>query len=151
MSRSNELYQQVILDHNKNPRNYRVIPDAPLFCEGHNPLCGDHITVYLDVDGAQTIADVSFQGNGCAISKASASMMTTFLKGKTVAEAKVIFGEFHDMVLGDLDPETRENHLGKLTLFKGVREYSSRIKCASLAWHAMMGALEKKQVASSEE
>ncbi len=151
MSRSNELYQQVILDHNKNPRNYRVIPDAALFCEGHNPLCGDHITVYLEVDPETKITDVSFQGNGCAISKASASMMTTFLKGKSVAEARLIFGEFHDMVRGELDPETRANHLGKLTLFQGVREYSSRIKCASLAWHALMGALEKKSVASSEE
>ena len=151
MSRSNELYQQVILDHNKNPRNYRVIENAPLICEGHNPLCGDHITVYVDADAAGVIADVSFQGNGCAISKASASMMTAFLKGKTVAEAKQIFGEFHDMVRGELDPDVGENHLGKLTLFKGVREYSSRIKCASLAWHALMGALEKRAVASTEE
>jgi nitrogen fixation NifU-like protein len=151
MSRSNELYQQVILDHNKNPRNYRVIPDAALVCEGHNPLCGDHITVYLDVDAEQTITDVSFQGNGCAISKASASMMTSFLKGKKIPEAKAVFSEFHDMVRGELDPDVQENHLGKLTLFKGVREYSSRIKCASLAWHAMMGALEKKQLASTEE
>jgi nitrogen fixation protein NifU and related proteins len=151
MSRSNELYQQVILDHNKNPRNFRVLNNAPLICEGHNPLCGDNITVYLEVDATALITDVSFQGTGCAISKASASMMTAFLKGKTVTEAKQIFSEFHAMVIGELDPEIQSNHLGKLTLFKGVREYSSRIKCASLAWHAMMGALEKKTTASSDE
>lgn len=150
MSRANELYQQVILDHNKNPRNYRPIPEALHVCEGHNPLCGDHITVYLDLAPDGTISDVAFQGNGCAISKASASMMTAFLKGKPAAEAKVIFQEFHDMVRGKLDPDTRETHLGKLVLFKGVREYSSRIKCASLAWHALMGALEKQGTATTE-
>lgn len=151
MSRANELYQQVILDHNKNPRNYRAIPEAVHVCEGHNPLCGDHITVYLDVAEDNTIADVAFQGNGCAISKASASMMTAFLKGRKVEEARQVFQEFHDMVRGEMDPETQENHLGKLVLFKGVREYSSRIKCASLAWHAMMGALDKQGIASTEE
>ncbi|MEO7427167.1 MAG: Fe-S cluster assembly sulfur transfer protein SufU [Fibrobacteria bacterium] len=150
MSRSNELYQQVILDHNKNPRNFRAIPDGALVCEGHNPLCGDHITIYVDVDPAGTIADLSFQGNGCAISKASASMMTAYLKGKTLDEVRTIFTEFHDMVRGEFDPKSRENHLGKLTLFEGVKEYSSRIKCASLAWHALMGALEKKESATSE-
>ncbi|HKP96069.1 MAG TPA: SUF system NifU family Fe-S cluster assembly protein [Fibrobacteria bacterium] len=150
MSRSNELYQQVILDHNKNPRNYREIPGAALVCEGHNPLCGDHITIYVNVDAAGTLADLSFQGNGCAISKASASMMTAYLKGKSQDEVKTIFTEFHDMVRGEFDPKSRENHLGKLTLFEGVREYSSRIKCASLAWHALMGALEKKQSATTE-
>jgi nitrogen fixation NifU-like protein len=150
MSRANELYQQVILDHNKNPRNYRPIADTAFVCEGHNPLCGDHITVYLEVGEDGSIKDAAFQGNGCAISKASASMMTAFLKGKSAEEAKVVFQEFHDMVRGEMDPETRENHLGKLVLFKGVREYSSRIKCASLAWHAMMGALEKQGTATSE-
>jgi nitrogen fixation NifU-like protein len=151
MSRSNELYQQVILDHNKNPRNYRAIPDASYVCEGHNPLCGDHITIYVNVDSEGRIGDLGFQGNGCAISKASASMMTAYLKGKTLDEVKQIFGEFHGMVTGEFDPKSRENHLGKLTLFEGVKEYSSRIKCASLAWHALMGALEKKQSATSEE
>lgn len=151
MSRSNELYQQVILDHNKNPRNYRALQGSDvLVCEGHNPLCGDHITVFLDLSPEGTVKDLAFQGNGCAISKASASMMTAFLKDKTVAEVKTIFGEFHDMVKGDLDPATRENHLGKLTLFQGVKEYSSRIKCASLAWHALMGALEKQGTATTE-
>ncbi|MBW8890071.1 MAG: SUF system NifU family Fe-S cluster assembly protein [Fibrobacteres bacterium] len=151
MSRSNELYQQVILDHNKNPRNYRALQGSDvLACEGHNPLCGDHITVYLELDAAGTVKDLSFQGNGCAISKASASMMTAFLKGKSVDEVKLIFSEFHDMVRGEMDPATQENHLGKLTLFQGVKEYSSRIKCASLAWHALMGALEKQGTATSE-
>lgn len=150
MSRANELYQQVILDHNKNPRNYRVLEGSPLVCDGHNPLCGDHITVFLNVGPDRTIQDAAFQGNGCAISKASASMMTAFLKGKPVEEARRAFQEFHDMVTGEMDPETRENHLGKLVLFKGVREYSSRIKCASLAWHAMMGALDKQGTATTE-
>ncbi|MDB5102550.1 MAG: NifU-like protein [Fibrobacteres bacterium] len=150
MSRSNELYQQVILDHNKNPRNYREMADAAYVCEGHNPLCGDHITIYVNVDPEGRISDLSFQGNGCAISKASASMMTAFLKGKPIEEARVIFKEFHEMVTGEFDPKSRENHLGKLTLFEGVKEYSSRIKCASLAWHALMGALEKKTSASTE-
>lgn len=152
MSRANELYQQVILDHNKNPRNYRALQGSDvLICEGHNPLCGDHITVYLDMDAEDMVKDLTFQGNGCAISKASASMMTAYLKGKTAAEVKTIFGEFHDMVKGDFDPASRENHLGKLTLFQGVKEYSSRIKCASLAWHALMGALEKQQSTTTEE
>ncbi len=152
MSRSNELYQQVILDHNKNPRNYRALEGSDvLVCEGHNPLCGDHITVYLDLDANGTVNDLGFQGNGCAISKASASMMTAYLKGKSLAEVKTIFSEFHDMVRGEFDPASRENHLGKLTLFQGVKEYSSRIKCASLAWHALMGALDKQQSATTEE
>jgi nitrogen fixation protein NifU and related proteins len=151
MSRSNELYQQVILDHNKNPRNYRALPGPDvLVCEGHNPLCGDHITIYLDVDPSGVVKDLGFQGNGCAISKASASMMTAYLKGKTLDEVKVLFGEFHAMVRGEMDPATQENHLGKLTLFQGVKEYSSRIKCASLAWHALMGAIEKQGSATTE-
>lgn len=155
MSRGHELYQQVILDHNKNPRNYRVMPEATHHCEGHNPLCGDHITVFLKLgDGPEgrrdVIADAAFQGNGCAISKASASMMTAFLKGKPLDEVKVVFDEFHRMVRGELDPETIPHHLGKLTLFQGVSEYSSRIKCASLAWHAMMGALEKHDTTTTE-
>ncbi len=150
MSRANELYQQVILDHNKNPRNYRALPEASLVCEGHNPLCGDHITVYLQVDETGTITDLSFQGNGCAISKASASMMTVFLKGIHIDQARLLFSEFHQMVLGELDTDTHAHHLGKLTLFKGVREYSSRIKCASLPWHALIGAMDKQSSTSTE-
>jgi nitrogen fixation NifU-like protein len=151
MSDSNELYQQVILDHNRNPRNYRPLEGATHACHGHNPLCGDNITVFAKVgaDGA-VLEDISFQGNGCAISKASASLMTAQLKGRTVAEAKTLFGEFHEMVKGNLNPEAQPNHLGKLKLFEGVKEYSSRIKCATLSWHALMGALERKEEASTE-
>jgi nitrogen fixation NifU-like protein len=150
MSESNELYQQVILDHNRNPRNFRPMPEATFFCHGHNPLCGDNITVYAKVDAAGNLEDLSFQGNGCAISKASASLMSTQLKGKSIGEAKSLFGEFHAMVKGDLNPETMPNQLGKLKLFEGVKEYSSRIKCATLSWHALMGALDKKDSTSTE-
>ena len=150
MSRQSDLYQQVILDHNRAPRNFHPMEGATHQCEGFNPLCGDHITLYLSVDSGGTLADISFQGTGCAISKASASMMTAYLKGKTVEEAKAIFREFHDMVRGEFDPETQENRLDKLALFRGVREYSSRIKCASLAWHALIGALEKQESATTE-
>ncbi len=151
MSLANELYQQVILDHNRNPRNFRPMPDATHVCRGHNPLCGDNITVFAKVDpDAQTLDDLSFQGNGCAICKASSSLMTSQLKSKPVSEAKELFSEFHEMVKGNLDPETAPNHLGKLKLFQGVKEYSSRIKCATLAWHALMGALERKESASTE-
>jgi nitrogen fixation protein NifU and related proteins len=151
MSASNELYQQVILDHNRNPRNYRPMENATHACHGHNPLCGDHITVFARVSPDNgTIEDVTFQGNGCAISKASASLMTAQLKGRPVSEARILFGEFHEMVKGDLDPETQPNHLGKLKLFQGVKEYSSRIKCATLSWHALMGALDRKEETSTE-
>ena len=151
MSQTNELYQQVILDHNRNPRNYRVLPNATHVCEGHNPLCGDHLTVFAKVNpSGEILEDLSFQGHGCAISKASASLMTTQLKGKPVSEARELFTEFHNMVKGDLDPEAAPNHLGKLKLFQGVKEYSSRIKCATLAWHALMGALDRKENASTE-
>ncbi len=151
MSSSNELYQQVILDHNRNPRNYRPMENATHACHGHNPLCGDNITVFAKVSGdGKTLEDIAFQGNGCAISKASASLMTTQLKGKPVEEARMLFGEFHEMVKGDLDPESQPNHLGKLKLFQGVKEYSSRIKCATLSWHALMGALDRKEETSTE-
>jgi len=150
MSQANELYQQVILDHNRNPRNYRPLPEATHACHGHNPLCGDNITVFAKVDASGNLEDLSFQGNGCAISKASASLMTSQLKGKPLAEARQLFGEFHEMVKGDLNPETTPNHLGKLKLFQGVKEYSSRIKCATLAWHALMGALDRQENTSTE-
>ena len=150
MSAANELYQQVILDHNRNPRNYREMPGATHVCHGHNPLCGDNITVYASVDADGILQDLSFQGNGCAISKASASLMTTQLKGKPHDEARTLFGEFHEMVKGNLDPETQPNHLGKLKLFEGVKEYSSRIKCATLSWHALMGAMDRQEEASTE-
>ena len=121
-------------------------------CHGINPLCGDDITIYLKLDEAEgVIQDISFTGSGCAISKASTSLMTQYLKGKKIDESRLIFEEFHKMVLGDFDPEKQEHHLGKLTLFMGIREYPSRTKCASLAWHTMVGALDKKSEGVSTE
>lgn len=150
MSYDNELYQQVILDHNKKPRNFHEMPEATHFCHGFNPLCGDDYTVYLKINDEGIIEDVSFMGSGCAISKASSSLMTGFLKGKKVDESKMIFEEFHKMVLGEMDPDKQEHHLGKLALFKGIREFPSRIKCASLSWHSMIGALEKDENITTE-
>ncbi|UCD11671.1 MAG: SUF system NifU family Fe-S cluster assembly protein [Nitrospinaceae bacterium] len=152
MSYDNELYQQVILDHNRNPRNFHAMDNATHQCHGVNPLCGDDITIYVDVDEAsQTIREVSFTGSGCAISKASTSLMTTFLKGKSLDEARVVFSEFHRMILGEFDPTIEANHLGKLKLFVGIREYPSRTKCASLAWHTFIGALDRKTEGVSTE
>ena len=151
MSYDNELYQQVILDHNRNPKNFRKMENPTHSCHGVNPLCGDDMTVYLDVDEDSVIRDVSFHGSGCAISKASSSLMTAFLKGKKVDESRSLFHEFHKMILGEMDPEKEEHHLGKLTLFMGIREYPSRTKCASLAWHSMIGALDKKTDGISTE
>lgn len=152
MSYDNELYQQVILDHNRKPRNFREIENATHQCHGINPLCGDDMTVYIDVDSeAGIIKDVSFMGTGCAISKSSSSLMTAFLKGKKIDDARVIFDEFHKMVLGEFDPEKEDHHLGKLTLFMGIREYPSRTKCATLAWHTFIGALDKKSEGISTE
>ncbi len=150
MSYDNELYQQVILDHNRKPRNFRDMESSTHSCHGFNPLCGDDYTIYLNVNGDDVIEDLSFMGSGCAISKASSSLMTTFLKGKKVGESRKIFEEFHKMVLGELDPETQEHHLGKLKLFKGIREYPSRIKCASLSWHTLVGALDKNADVTTE-
>ncbi len=150
MSYDNELYQQVILDHNKKPKNFRKMEDATHFCQGFNPLCGDDYTVYLRVNDDNVIEDISFMGSGCAISKASSSLMTAFVKGKTVDEVKTVFQEFHKMVLGELDPAKEENHLGKLKLFVGIREFPSRIKCASLSWHSMVNALDKSQQVTTE-
>ncbi|QPJ62499.1 MAG: SUF system NifU family Fe-S cluster assembly protein [Candidatus Nitronauta litoralis] len=150
MAYSNELYQQVILEHNKKPRNFREMEDSTHCCHGYNRLCGDDYKIYLKVDEENVIQDLSFTGAGCAISKASASLMTTCLKGKKVDESRVIFGEFHKMVLGEFEPENNEHHLGKLTLFLGVRKFPSRIKCASLSWHTMIGALDKNEVVNTE-
>jgi nitrogen fixation NifU-like protein len=141
MAELNELYQQVILDHNKKPRNFKRLERANCEQEGYNPLCGDQITVYLEMDG-DLIKDVGFQGSGCAISKASASMMTTAVKGKTKEEAGVMFDEFHRMVKGELDADTEQNHLGRLKIFAGVREFPARVKCASLSWHTLRAAIE---------
>ena len=142
MSDLRELYQQVILDHYKRPRNFQQLPDANRKAEGYNPLCGDQITVYLHMDG-DVISEISFQGAGCAISQSAASLMTTTLKGKTRAEAEEIFQKFHDMVTGEqngADPM----ELGKLAVFCGVSEFPVRVKCASLPWHTLRAALEGK-------
>ena len=149
MSELNELYQDTILDHNKNPRNFREIENADKTADGKNPLCGDALRVYVEMDG-DTVKDVSFKGSGCAISKASASMMTQAVKGKTKAEAEVIFDEFHKMVTGELDIDTDENHLGKLRIFSGVLEFPARVKCASLSWHTLNAALHGEETVSTE-
>ena len=149
MSELSDLYQEVILEHNKNPRNFREITDADQYADGKNPLCGDALRVYVAMDGDQ-IADVAFKGSGCAISKASASMMTQAVKGKTREEAEAIFGEFHKMVTGELDIETDDNDLGKLRIFSGVLEFPARVKCASLSWHTLNAALHGEDVVSTE-
>jgi nitrogen fixation NifU-like protein len=149
MSDLRELYQQVILDHYKRPRNFQKLPCATCHAEGHNPLCGDEITVYLHLDG-DVIQDISFQGAGCAISQSAASLMTTVLKGKTKAEAEELFQKFHDMVTGEGEtPDPME--LGKLAVFCGVSEFPVRVKCASLPWHTMRAALEGAGKAVSTE
>lgn len=140
MSELRDLYQEVILDHSRRPRNYHKLEGANRCADGHNPLCGDHVTVYLRLEDG-VIQEVSFEGNGCAISKASASMMTTALKGKTVAEAEALFQQFHHLVtegLGDRDPA----ELGKLAVFSGVCEFPVRVKCASLPWHTLRAAMQ---------
>jgi len=145
-----DLYQDVILEHSKAPRNFRELADANHKAEGFNPLCGDRFTVYLNLEG-DSIRDISFQGSGCAISKASASMMTQILKGKTTADAEELFGRFHDMVTGREPPHSEHSELGKLTVFSGVSEFPVRVKCATLAWHTLQAALENKQGAVSTE
>jgi nitrogen fixation NifU-like protein len=138
MSDLTELYQEVILDHNRRPRNFRRIDEPSRTQEGYNPLCGDRLTLYVTLDGDQ-IADVAFQGSGCAISKASASLMTEALKGKTVAEARTLFERFHAMITSP--PDSAAADLGKLSVFGGVREFPTRIKCASLPWHTLKAAV----------
>jgi nitrogen fixation NifU-like protein len=149
MSELSDLYQEVILDHNKNPRNFREIVGADKTADGHNPLCGDALKVYLSMDNDK-VKDVAFLGSGCAISKASASMMTQVVKGKTREEAEVLFDEFHKMVTGELDIETDENNLGKLKIFAGVLEFPARVKCASLSWHTLHAALNDEAEISTE-
>ena len=147
MSELSDLYQEVILDHNRRPRNFRVLAGANHTAEGYNPLCGDRLTLYLKVEG-DTIADVSFEGAGCAISKASASMMTDALKGRTVAEANSLFERFHRMVT--TPPDQVVEDMGKLSCLAGVREFPVRVKCASLAWHTLKAAMEHKSKVSTE-
>ena len=138
MSELSELYQEVILDHNRRPRNFRAIEPASATQEGYNPLCGDRLTLYLTLEGG-VIKDVAFQGSGCAISKASTSLMTEILKGKTVDEARGLFDKFHAMITSE--PGSPSDDLGKLAVLAGVREFPTRVKCASLAWHTMKAAL----------
>ena len=136
-----ELYQQVILDHNKRPRNFQVLDPHSHKADGHNPLCGDQVTIYLNIED-EVIKDIAFQGRGCAISTASASLMTDMLKGKTLAEAERLFGQFHELVTSDQEASV---DMGKLAVLSGVRDYPSRVKCATLAWHAMQAALKNQQ------
>ena len=145
-----EIYQQMILAHNKSPKNFRIIDNPTHFADGHNPLCGDNLTLYLTVDDNNVIQDISFQGSGCAISKSAASMMTEKLMGKTEDEARVLFDQFHELVTGKLKPDTDEHDLGKLTIFSGIWEYPARVKCASLSWHTMKAALDEAGEVSTE-
>lgn len=150
MAALRELYQEVILDHNKNPRNYRAMDDATRKVDGYNPLCGDHYTVFVKMDG-DVITDVSFQGAGCAISKASASVMSSVVKGKTKAEAERMFEAFHKMVTGEMNGEANLDALGKLAAFAGVREFPARVKCASLPWHTLHAAMQDQTTVVSTE
>ena len=151
MSDLSDLYQEVILDHNRRPRNYGVLPDASRSAQGHNPLCGDKLTLYLKLDGDR-ISGISFEGSGCAISKASASLMTDAVNGRTIDEAISLFDRFHRMVTTPVGKPVDEESLGKLAAFAGVREFPMRVKCASLAWHTLKSALasEKPAVAHTE-
>jgi nitrogen fixation NifU-like protein len=149
MSELNDLYQEVILEHNKNPRNFREIAEATRYADGNNPLCGDALRVYVTMEDDK-VTDVAFKGSGCAISKASASMMTQAVKGKTRAEAEVLFDEFHKMVTGELDADAEETRLGKLKIFSGVLEFPARVKCASLSWHTLHAALAGEEIVSTE-
>jgi nitrogen fixation NifU-like protein len=146
-----ELYQEVILDHSRHPRHFKEMPEASHHAEGYNPLCGDRVTVYLHVEG-DVIEDVSFQGAGCSISTASASMMADALRGKTLEEAETLFDKFHALVTSDPShaEENADPALGKLAVFSGVCEFPMRVKCASLSWHTMKAALAGEAGASTE-
>jgi len=151
VSSTDALYQEIILEHNRKPRNFREMPNADRTIEGRNPLCGDALTLWVKMDG-DTLADVSFKGEGCAISKASASIMTTAVKGKTRAEAEVIFDRFHRLVTGALEPTDADlAALGSLRALGGVSRFPLRVKCASLAWHALHSAIaDNADVVSTE-
>ncbi len=136
-----ELYQELILEHSKKPRNFRALEHANHTAEGFNPLCGDKIKLYLEIQG-NAIKDIGFQGSGCAISKASASMMTASVKGKTVREAEELFSEFHKMLSGEASAKLNQTKIGKLSVFSGVSEFPVRVKCATLAWHTLRAGME---------
>ena len=142
-----DLYQELIIDHSSRPRNFRPI-DAASSAEGYNPLCGDKVTVYVQMNG-DVVADAGFQGDGCAISKASASLMTESIKGKTRSEVENLFADFHDLVTGTGDPDPKR--LGKLAAFSGLREFPTRVKCGTLAWHTLRAALKHERSLVSTE
>lgn len=144
-----DLYRDVIVDHNRNPRNFRPMPDADAYAEGFNPLCGDRLTLYVKLDG-ETIRDVAFQGSGCAISVASASLLTESVKGKTVPEAERLFASMHELLTRD-DSTVDVASLGKLGALSGVREFPARVKCASLCWHTLDAALHREAAPVSTE
>lgn len=148
---TDEIYQQVILDHNRVPQNFRKMDEATHVAEGLNPLCGDAYTVYLVLDADGRIQDITFHGGGCAISKASASMMTVALKGRSVAEAELLFKTFHELVIGEALDDTLMGALGKLRVFAGVWRYPARVKCAALPWHAMHSALKGEATVTTED
>ena len=150
MSDLSSLYQEVILDHSKRPRNYHALENADHHAQGYNPLCGDKVTIYLHLVDDR-IADISFQGSGCAISTASASILTETLKGKTRAEAEALFEAFHGLVTGHPANSANAPALGKLAVFSGVAEFPVRVKCASLAWHTLRSALEGSPAVASTE
>jgi nitrogen fixation NifU-like protein len=150
MSDLRELYQQVILDHNRSPRNYRSMTGADRTSAGYNPLCGDHLNLFVKLDGDH-IEDIAFQGAGCAIFKASASLMTDAVKGRTLQEAQSLFGKFRDLVTSDVSNEPVTDGIGKLAVFAGVREFPVRIKCATLAWHTLVAALEIRELPVTTE
>jgi nitrogen fixation NifU-like protein len=150
MSELRDLYQEIIIDHSKCPRNFRRLEDATHSADGHNPLCGDRVTIYILLSG-NVIEDIAFEGSGCAICTASTSLMTESVKGKTLDEAEALFGRFHDLVTSDPDSEVDTETLGKLAIFAGVREFPVRIKCAILAWHTMQAALKEADEPVSTE
>jgi nitrogen fixation NifU-like protein len=147
MSDLSDLYQEVILDHNKRPRNFRRIDAPSHHAEGHNPLCGDKLSLFLQVDN-DVVTDIAFQGSGCAISKASASLMTDSVKGRGLSEVRSLFEQFHRMVTTPIDQPVED--LGKLVVLAGVREFPVRVKCASLAWHTLKAALDRAPEATTE-
>ncbi len=150
MSDLRDLYQDMILDHGRNPRNFRETADANHVCDGHNPLCGDRVKLFVKVrDGI--VEDISFQGSGCAISTASASLMTSAVKGKRVEEVRELFDDFHELITGDPEQQPDSSKLGKLAVFSGVCEFPTRVKCATLSWHTLKSAIDKDDKPASTE
>lgn len=150
MSDLSELYRELILDHNRSPRNRRRLEGADRSAEGYNPLCGDRVTIFVNVED-DVVREVTFEGTGCAISTASASLMTESLEGKTLGEAKALFEDFHQMLTGERCEDSEPPSLGKLDVFSGVRDYPARVKCATLAWHTMNAALARQNQTISTE